>query len=223
MRHALVLLLLLVAARPAQAQVGYPPDKSPYRDITKKMSLTALFGYVGGTGGRLGLGPHDGPAFGGRFGVAVSGPLELSFAVQYADLVGARVFRNSEGNLTVSGKLPSPVWMFETDVQYTITGAKTWHGLAPYVGGGIGYAWRSSATEGPDAYDFGGRFYWAPFAGTRFFVNPRSFIRAEIRGAFWRLAYPPPYYQDITGIIQSYAINNYLSNVWYQVGFGYSF
>jgi hypothetical protein len=223
MRHALALLLLLVAARPAHAQVGYPPDKSPYRDIPKKMSLTALFGYVGGTGGKLGLGPHDGPAFGGRFGIGVSGPLEISFAVQYAELVGARVFRDSDGKLAVSGKLPSPVWMFETDVQYTITGGKTWHGLAPYIGGGIGYAWRSSATEGPDAYDFGGRFYWAPFAGTRFFVNPRSFIRAEIRGAFWRLAYPPPYYEDITGIIQSFAINNYLSNVWYQVGFGYSF
>lgn len=223
MRHALALLFLTAAAPPALAQVGYPPDKSPYRDIPNKMSLTALFGYIGGTGGKLGLGPHDGPAYGGRFGVAVSGPLELSFAVQYASLTGARVFRNSEGNLTVSGTLPSPVWLFETDIQYTITGGKTWHGFAPYIGGGIGYAWRSSSTEGPDAYDFGGRFYWAPFAGTRYYVNPRSFIRAEIRGAFWRLAYPPPYYEDITGILESYAINNYLSNVWYQVGFGYSF
>jgi hypothetical protein len=223
MRHVLALLFLLVAARPADAQVGYPPSESPYRDITKKMSLTALFGYVGGSGGTLGLGPHDGPAYGGRFGIAVSGPLEFSFAVQYADLKGARVFRNLEGNLTVSGHLPSPVWTFETDMQYTITGGKTWHGLAPYIGGGLGYAWRGSSTEGPDAYDFGGRFYWAPFIGTRYFVNPRSFIRAEIRGAFWRLAYPPPYFDDITGIIQSFAINNYLSNVWYQVGFGYSF
>lgn len=223
MRHALALLLLLAAAPPALAQVGYPPDKSPYRDIPKKMSLTALFGYLGGDGGRLGLGPHDGPAYGGRFGIGVSGPLELSFAVQYADLIGARVYRDADDNLAVSGTLPSPVWLFETDVQYTITGGKTWHGFAPYIGGGIGYAWRSSATEGPDAYDFGGRFFWAPFAGTRYYVNPRSFIRAEIRGAFYRLAYPPPYYEEITGIIESYAINNYLSNVWYQVGFGYSF
>ncbi|HMU60318.1 MAG TPA: hypothetical protein PKA66_00935 [Gemmatimonadales bacterium] len=223
MRHAFAFFALLVAAQPVHAQVGYPPSQSPYRDITKRTSLTALFGYIGGSGGKLGLGPHDGPAYGGRFGFSVSGPLELSFAVQYADLVGARVFRDQDNKLTVSGTLPSPVWMFETDVQYTFTGGKTWHGLAPYIGGGLGYAWRSSSTEGPDAYDFGGRFYWAPFAGTRFFVNQRSFLRAEIRGAFWRLAYPPPYYDDITGIIQSYAINNYLSNVWYQVGFGYSF
>jgi len=223
MRHALALLFLLAGATSARAQVGYPPDKSPYRDIPYRKSLTALFGYVGGTGGRLGLGPHDGPAYGGRFGIGLSGPIEFSLAVQYADLTGARVYRNQDGNLAISGSLPSPVWMFETDVQYTITGGKTWHGFAPYIGGGIGYAWRSSAPDGPDAYDFGGRFYWAPFAGTRFFVNRRSFIRAEIRGAFWRLAYPPPYYDEITGLIQSYAINNYLSNVWYQVGFGYTF
>ena len=114
--------------------------------------------------------------------------------------------------------------MFETDVQYTLTGGKDLAWLCPL------HRRRHSATpggpappNGPDAYDFGGRFYWAPFAGTRYFVNQRSFIRAEIRGAFWRLAYPPPYYDDITGIIQSYAINNYLSNVWYQVGFGYTF
>lgn len=223
MRHPIALLLLLAAAPPALAQVGHAPDKSPYRDIPNKMSVTALLGYIGGTGGKLGLGPHDGPVYGGRFGIAVSGPLELSFAVQYADLVGARVYRDAEDNLAVGPNIPSPVWLFETDVQYTITGGKTWHGFAPYLGGGLGYAWRSSSTEGPDAYDFGGRFFWAPFAGTRYFVNRRSFIRAEIRGAFWRLAYPPPYYEDITGILQSYAINNYLSNVWYQVGFGYSF
>ena len=223
MRISFALLLLLGAAPAVAAQVGHPPDHSPYRDIPKKMTLTALGGYIGGSGGFLGLGPHDGPAYGGRFGIALSGPIEFSFAVQYADLVGARVYRNLSGNLAVSGNIPSPVWMFETDMQYTITGAKTWNRLAPYIGGGIGYAWRSSSTESVDAYDFGGRFYFAPFAGTRIYVNSRSFIRAEIRGAFWRLAYPPPYYEDITGILQSYAINNYLSNVWYQVGVGYSF
>jgi hypothetical protein len=223
MRHALVFLLCLLMAPAVAAQVGYPPDHSPYRDITHKKSLTVLGGYIGGTGGALGLGPHDGPVYGGRFGISVSGPIELSFAVNYGDLQGRRVFRDTSGNLALSGLVPSPVWLFETDVQYTITGGKTWHGLAPYIGGGVGYAWRSSSPSSPDAYDFGGRFYWAPFVGTRFFVNQRSFIRAEMRGAFWRLAYPPPYYDDITGIIQSFAINNYLSNVWYQVGFGYSF
>jgi hypothetical protein len=223
MRHALALVCFLGAARPAAAQVGNPPGHSPYRDIVQKKSLTALIGYIGGTGGTLGLGPHDGPAYGGRFGVAVSGPVEFALAVQYADLQGARVYRDLGGNLAVSGNIPSPIWLFETDVQYTITGAKTWHGLAPYIGGGIGYAWRGSSTETVDAYDFGGRFFFAPFAGTRVFVNRRSFIRAEIRGAFWRLAYPPSYYEDVTGILESFAINNYLSNVWYQVGFGYSF
>lgn len=223
MRHALLLLFVLAAATPAFAQVGHPPDQSPYRDIPKKLSLTALGGYIGGSGGTLGLGPHDGPVYGGRFGIAVSGPLELSLSVEHADLQGRLVYRGLDGKLALGGNIPSPVWMFETDVQYTITGAKTWHHLAPYIGGGIGYAWRTSSTVSGDAFDFGGRFYWAPYAGTRIYVNSRSFLRAEIRGAFWRLAYPPPYYEDINGILQSYAINNYLSNVWYQFGVGYSF
>jgi hypothetical protein len=223
MRHALVFLLLLWAVRPVEAQVGHPPDNSPFRDIAQKKSLTALGGYLGGDGGLLGVGPHDGPVYGGRLGFALSGPVELGIAVQYADLQGRLVVRDSDGKLRLGGLVPSPVWLFETHAQYTFTGAKTWHGLAPYIGGGLGFAWRSSNTPSPAAFNFGGRFYLAPFAGVRVFVNPRSFVRLEIRGAFWRLAYPPPYYEDINGILQSFAINNYLSNVWYQVGVGYSF
>lgn len=218
-----VLLLLAVAAAPAAAQVGRPPEDSPYRDIRQKKNLTLLIGYFGGSGGKLGLGPHDGLTYGGRFGFGVSGPLEISFAVEYGATEGNLVTRDTANRLQVGPPVDSPIWMFEGDVQYTVTGAKTWHGLAPYLGGGLGYAWRTSSTENPDAYDFGGRFYLTPFAGTRFYVNPRSFLRAEIRGAFWRLAYPPPYYEDITGILESYAINTYISSVWYQVGFGYSF
>lgn len=223
MRLVPALLLLALVSTPAGAQVGYPPDKSPYRDIPKKMSLTALGGYIGGDGGYFGLGPHDGPVYGGRFGISVSGPLELAFAVEYADLEGSLVYRGLDGRLAIGPEVPSPVWMFEGTVQYTITGAKTWNGLAPFIGGGVGYAWRTSSTVGSDAFDFGGRFYLVPFAGARYYVNPRSFIRAEIRGAFWKLAYPPSYYEDINGILESFAINNYLSNVWYQVGVGYSF
>jgi hypothetical protein len=223
MRHALPLLLLVALAGPARAQVGNPPGDSPYRDIPFKTSLTALGGYIGGSGGRLGLGPHDGPVYGGRLGIGVSGPLEFALSVEHADLVGSYVYRDATGKLRVGGNAPSPIWLFEMDVQFTLTGARTWHRLAPYIGGGIGYAWRTSAPTSGDAFNFGGRFYWAPFAGTRIFVNQRSFIRAEIRGAFWRLAYPPPYYEDINGILQSYAINNYLSNVWYQFGVGYTF
>jgi hypothetical protein len=222
MRLALVLLLLTGAA-PLAAQVGHPPDKSPYRDILGKKSLTVLGGYIGGDGGIIGVGPHDGPVYGGRFGLALSGPIELALAVQYGDLQGRRVVRDTAGNLALGGLMPTPVWLIEAHAQYTLTGGKTWNHLAPYIGGGLGYAWRTSGPDGVDTYDFGGRFYLVPFAGTRVFLNQHSFIRAEIRGAFWRLAYPPPYYDDITGILQSYAINNYLSNVWYQVGVGYSF
>ncbi len=224
MRARLVLpFLALLAATSVAAQVGHPPSDSPFRDIPKKKNLTFLLGYFGGSGGVLGLGPHDGPTYGGRFGIAVSGPLEISLAVEYGATEGNLVTRDTADKLTVGPPVDSPIWLFETDVQYTVTGAKTWHGLAPYIGGGLGYAWRTSSTENPDAYDFGGRFFLVPFAGTRFYVNPRSFLRAEIRGAFWRLAYPPPYYEDITGILQSYAINTYISSVWYQVGVGYSF
>lgn len=223
MRHALAFLLLLGAAHPAAAQVGHLPDGSPYRDIGKKKSLTALGGHLGGNGGLLGVGPHDGMAYGLRYGLAVSGPLEFGFSVSYADLQGALVTRDTDGKLALGGLVPSPVWMFETTLQFTLTGGKTWHRLAPYFGGGAGYARRFSSTLNPDAFDFGGRFYLTPFAGTRVFVNSRSFVRAELHGAFWKLAYPPSYFEDTNGLIPPFTVSDYLSNPWVQVGIGHTF
>ena len=220
---SLALLLAVGSAAPVAAQIGYPPNASPYREITKKLSLTALGGYIGGSGGIIGVGPHDGPVYGGRFGISVSGPVEFGFAVEYADLQGNLVRRDALGKLYLTGLVPEPVWMTEFTTQYTLTGGKTWHHLAPYIGGGLGYAWKAYTPAGADAFSFGGRFYLVPFAGTRVFVNQRAFLRAEIRGAFWKLAYPPPYYVDYYGLLQSYAYNNYLSNVWYQFGVGYTF
>jgi hypothetical protein len=220
---SLALLLMLGAAAPLSAQAGYPPDASPYKPITKSLSVTALGGYIGGSGGILGVGPHDGPVYGGRFGISVSGPVEFGFAVQYADLQGRLVKADPLGKLYLSNLVPEPIWLTEFTTQFTLTGGKTWHHLAPYIGGGLGYAWRAYTPQSANAFSFGGRFYLVPFVGTRVFVNDRAFLRAEIRGAFWKLAYPPPYYVDYYGLLQSYAYNNYLSNVWYQFGVGYSF
>jgi len=221
---SLVFLLALGAATPLSAQVGYPPDASPYREITSTMSLSALGGYIGGSGGTLGVGPHDGPVYGGRFGVTVSGPLAFGFAVQYGDLQGRLVRRNPLDNkLVLSGLVPEPIWLTEFTTQYTLTGGKTWHHLAPYVGGGLGYAWKASTSSGADAFTFGGRFYFVPFAGTRVYLNNRVAIRAEIRWAFWRLAYPASYYDVNTGLLNSFASNTYLTNFWYQFGLSYSF
>lgn len=223
MRHILAVLFLLASAAPLAAQVGYPPDDSPYRDIPKGKSLTVLAGHIAGDGGIIGVGPHDGMAYGARFGLGVSGPLEFAFAVQYADLQGRLVTRDLTGKLVVGANTSTPILTFETSFQFTFTGSKTWHGLAPYVGAGLGYARRTGAVAGPDAFDFGGRIYWVPIVGTRLFVSPRTFIRAEARSASWKLAYPAAYFETTNGILDATTSDKRLSNTWFQVGVGYSF
>ena len=71
----------------ALAQVGHSPSGSPFRDIRKGHTLTAIGGYFGGSGGQFNIGPHKGAVFGGRYdirtrltgtSVAVIGPRSVS-------------------------------------------------------------------------------------------------------------------------------------------------
>ena len=54
-------VLLAAAVTAGQAQVGYEPSESPYRDITKRKSLTVMVGYFGGSGGAEGSGSPQRP------------------------------------------------------------------------------------------------------------------------------------------------------------------
>ena len=77
---------LALAALPAAAQVGHPPSKSPYRDIRKGHSFTLSTGSSEATAASLGIGPHDGPAYGFRYDIRNGSTLQLGFAFSYAEL-----------------------------------------------------------------------------------------------------------------------------------------
>ena len=65
-----------VLAPAATAQVGYPPSKSPYQDITTKQEFTFYGGQFGGSKGDAGVGPQSGGIFGVRYGIRLGGPAD---------------------------------------------------------------------------------------------------------------------------------------------------
>jgi hypothetical protein len=189
-------LVLALAAAPVAAQVGHAPDRSPYRDITRGRSVTLIYGDVGGDGGKIGVGPHNGRSYGVRFDIRVGTPIQFGLTVARAELKRLIVSADDSVNNRVDGPVDQSLTMVEGALQLNLTGKKTWHHLAPFIGGTIGYTSGSALPASqPDSsgYKFGSKFYFAPAAGLRVFLGQSIHLRLEARQLLWKLTYPTSY------------------------------
>jgi len=200
MRSLRCALPLLLLAAPLRAQVGHAPDQSPYREIPHGLSLTPLVGDVGGNGGRIGVGPHNGQSYGLRFDYRISAPVQLGLTLGRAELERLVVSADDSVATRVKGPVDQNLTLVEATLQLNLTGRKTWHRLAPFIAGSVGWTHGSDLPRGAPAdssgYNFGSKFYLVPAIGTRLFVTNGLFLRLEARQLFWKLKYPLSYTQE---------------------------
>jgi hypothetical protein len=220
--------------QPLAGQVGHPPQHSPYRDIPKGHSFTALAGYLGGDGGRFGIAPHGGTLFGFRYDIRTASALEmgLGFATGSLDRLIVDPFVRVADR--VSGPVSQTVSFAEFDLQFNLTGGKTWHRLAPFIGAGVGLTFPSGTAQDSSGFKFGHKIYLAPSAGFRFFITDRLHLRGESRLAFWKLKYPATFEQEprlepgnppltSNAVITDGRTSEWNATSWLQVGLSYSF
>jgi hypothetical protein len=178
--------LLLLVPTLAGAQVGHPPERSPYRDITLGSSLTPQAVLVRGAGGRLGVVPHNGRLFGTRAEILTNRAVSLGLEVSYGTAERMIVQPDS----SFSGPEPVTMGMFGGNIVLNLAGGKTWRGLAPYAGGGAGLAVASALAADTSGFRYGARFYFAPTVGVRAFITRDVYLRLEARSLFTRMTYP---------------------------------
>jgi hypothetical protein len=80
----------------------------------------------------------------------------------------------------------------EFGIQLRLTGGKTWRGLAPYVGAGLGMVFERNApgdTTG-SGYKFGSKLTLSGATGLRWYPTSRLMVNADVRAQMWRLRYP---------------------------------
>jgi hypothetical protein len=226
-------LALGLVARPVAAQVGYPPGHSPYHDIPKGHTITALGGYLSGTGGRFGIAPHDGAIFGIRYDIRSASALEMGLGFARADLDRLIVDPFVKVADRVSGPVKQTVWFAELDLQFNLTGGKTWHRFAPFVGAGVGFTFASRTDADTSGFKFGHKIYLAPNVGFRFFITDRLHLRGEARATFWKLKYPTSFEQEPTlepgnppltsnAVITDGRVSEWNATPWLQAGLSYS-
>ncbi|HEX2250429.1 MAG TPA: hypothetical protein VHH32_08755 [Gemmatimonadales bacterium] len=231
---AWLLLLWMLGGVTAAAQVGHPPESSPYRDIRKGHTVTPTAGYFSGDGGEFGIGPHSGPLFGARYDIRTAHALQIGLGIAHGSL--ERFIVNPFVRLANrrTGPVNQSVTFAEVDLQLNVTGGKTWNRIAPYIGAGAGIAFASGTPADTSQYEFGNKLYLVPHAGVRVFFSDRLHLRAEARATFWKLNYPTTFQQEPVEepgtqenpnavIPPGENLSEWTASSWLQAGVGYSF
>jgi len=224
---------LLLLPHPARAQVGHPPGASPYHDIPKGHMFTALYGQFGGSGGTFQIAPHDGAVYGFRYDIRTGSPVQAGLGFARGSLTRLIVDPFVEVANRVSGPVDQTVTFAEANLQLNLTGGKSWHRLAPFVGAGVGLTFPSGTAQDTSHFEFGRKIYLAPSAGVRVFLTNRIHLRGEARTTFWKLKYPntfeiePPLEpgtpEQPNAVITDGVLSEWTTSSWLQLGLGYSF
>ena len=189
---ALALGVPLAPAR-LHAQVGYPPERSPFYDLEYRQEITPFVGYFLASGDPAKVAPRSGPLVGARYDVRVGGPAQLTVRA-------ARVFSERtpiDPTKPVGQRaLPSRnVSLYTGDLSLSInlTGQKSFHHIVPVVTGGIGVASEPGGREDVGGYKFGTSFAFLFGAGVRWVPGGRFQLRADVGDYLYQVQYPDSY------------------------------
>ena len=228
-----LLCVLLVIPAAAQAQVGYPPEHSPYRDIPSGHTFTVTLGHLGGSGGRFGIGPHSATMYGARYDIRTGNLLSIGLAAAHgtADRLIVNPFVKLANRTT--GPVNQSLTLAEGDLIFNLTGRKTWHGLAPLIafGGGVAVAARTPADT--SGFLFHNKFYFSPQLALRVFLTRHLQLRGSVQGIWWKLRYPVSFQQEPVeepgtaakpnAVIPDGKVSQWTGSIMLQAGVGYTF
>ena len=191
----LLICSLLGVHQVASAQVGHRPESSPYRDLRAKRVLSFVGGYMNGSAGKAGVGPGDGPFAGARFDLHLSGPAAVTFGAGMAKLERIIIDPTwGPANRTLDTASQS-VLMLDAGIDLLLTGEKTWHGMIPYFGGGLGFALGGDVSADTlSGFSFSTHFTTGPRLGIWVHPSDRITFRIEGRDKIWRLKYPDGFF-----------------------------
>lgn len=198
-RLAAAAVVSLCAAPSLRAQVGYDPDRSPFRDAPFSQGLTLSTGWWNAGRDPAGVSPRSAPMVSARYDWTVgdAGSIYLQQRVVFGSRSPIDPFRASGQRGLGTYRWPLSV----TDVGFNLaaTGQKTWHGLIPVASAGVGVVtdWVLSGDVG--GYEVGTQFALTYGAGIHWVTGSRWRLRAEIGSVMHRFRYPDSYFATYSG------------------------
>lgn len=192
------LLALPLFAATASAQVGYTPEKSPFRDLEFRQELTAVAGYFAASKDPARVAPQSGPMLGAHYEAHVGGPA-------YVTADAARVF--SERNVIDPTKAAAQrslgtksvgLYLADVGLALNLTGQKSLHRLVPVLKSGVGIATDFQSADA-GGYRFGTTFAFVFGAGVKWLPGGSFQLRADVTDHLYQIQYPNSYYLQPTG------------------------
>ena len=232
--RAAIILAVLLTAQPANrlsAQVGHDPATSPFHDIPLHPAPVLFVGHLGADRGRAGAGTSNALTFGVRYEIPAGHSMQFQFTTAY--LQGDRFVLDPRADSTSAARRTGPVnsnlALAEVGVQLRLTGGKTWHGFAPYVGTALGIMFdvNSPGDTTNSGYHFGTKFSLALATGIRWYPARRLMINGDLRAHLWRLKYPLSFHNPApdgsTIVPLSGALTDWTLHPWVSLGVGWTF
>lgn len=190
----MVVLAVATTSAVAQAQVGYPPAESPFRDVFYRQEATVVAGYYAAGRDPVGVAPQGGPMVGARYEVRVGGPAQ--FAVRVARVFSERRILDpaKPEDERIIGTESWPLYLADLGITFNLTGQKSFRGFVPVatVGGGIASDFKGSEDIG--GYRFGTAFALSYGAGIRWVSGGRYQARLDVLDYLYQVRYPNSYF-----------------------------
>jgi len=201
---AFVAVLCGVLPRPAAGQ-SIP---SPYAFVEGRQEVGAVAGWMNAGTGRFGYGPKEGPVLGVRYAVDVSGPGSLEGSVTFMDGVRDVVSPTRPEGDGAIGEANVLLTMIDLRLRLTATGARTWHGLSPFIVLGAGVAFDPAKASVADAlldpderFEFGTKFIGTAGPGVRWSINRHLALRTDLGLSIWQLKTPSGFGDPTLGLL----------------------
>ena len=190
------LLVASVLVAPGQLEAQRIP--SPFAFVEERQEAGPYVGYMSASTGRFGYGPSGGVMLGTRYGIDLSGPLGLE--VVAGAVKGTRDVVNParpEGDRVI-GEADVLLTTVDLRLRLSATGARTWHGLVPFLtfGGGIVIdheepSLTETAVLDPDeVFELGTKFFGVIGPGVKWHVTRRLAVRTDFGFSLWKLDTP---------------------------------
>ena len=193
------LIALLTIGSTASAQVGYPPARSPYLDLTYSQELTAIFGYYVGREDPAGVAPGNGSLAGVHYEWRAGGPAHLTGEI--ARIGSSRTILDPTKPAATRnlGEHSWPLWSADFGLGMSLTGARSWHDLVPEIKAGVGFLSDFKGKADVGDFKYGTRFALTWGAALRYVPRGSRYqIRADFSNRLTSIRYPDDYFRPPT-------------------------
>ena len=190
--------LTIMMATTASAQVGYSPDRSPYKDRDYNREWTVFGGQFTAERDPVGVAPTDGPMAGVRWQMHLTGPIYFGVRVAGASVTRTIIDPTKRLSERTIGTEKVPMAFADLSLEMSLTGHKTWHGFAPFINGGFGVVGDLRGNNDIGSYRFGVPFALTLGTGVSWTPARNWSLRLDWSNYLYRIQYPTSYFLKVT-------------------------